>query len=253
MVISPTLRNERDCESLKTKALANLRELADDICASVPFHLGTRIGGKDDIVFPNIEDEEVNAVHKQTATVQGWFSITLPLSRLLKTNFLHERQRQWVLSQYDRICSIVGHKHCVDPQRVAGMLDTALPFFCTIPINSRHLKAAYRGLASNKNVLSSSDGNAGVEQISTDRQTPGRHESCADSGSKTLQCWDHRCNGRTFANRSNLARHRKERKLSKWVCGKCGVSYTRRSAYKAHTLQDRCSKYSHQQPSDFLG
>lgn len=55
------------------------------------------------------------------------------------------------------------------------------------------------------------------------------------------RCWDHGCNGRVFANWSNLNRHRREKEPTRFNCEKCGMQFTRRSALETHTTQDRCS------------
>jgi hypothetical protein len=60
--------------------------------------------------------------------------------------------------------------------------------------------------------------------------TYGRTETDA-SGSHYV-CYQHGCNGRSFANRSNYLRHFRERQTSESVpyCSKCGQTFTRKGA-----------------------
>ena len=125
---------------------ANL--LINDICATLPFHLGTRVAASDltdeRIVYPKLESEEVDAVHyqaNQATALQGWYLIVLPLQRLLKIDLIEEKQRKWVAVQYDRICRLVGQKHNISVERVAQIFTTTIPAFASAqPINSRHLR-----------------------------------------------------------------------------------------------------------------
>lgn len=68
-------------------------------------------------------------------------------------------------------------------------------------------------------------------------------ESSAKAETKH-QCWDHGCNGREFASKSNLMRHMKEKagKSTKVVCPLCGGCFTRNSARDTHLAKQSCNR-----------
>lgn len=123
--------------------MASIQSIAEDVSASIPFHLGTRseMTAEDDVVFPSMNDEEADAMHRQTAIIHGWFLIVLPLSNLLKIDCLSEDLHAWLESQYIRVCAFVGRKHDIPSERVASIFETAIPAFASaLPINSRYIK-----------------------------------------------------------------------------------------------------------------
>ncbi|THX02710.1 hypothetical protein D6D13_08121 [Aureobasidium pullulans] len=56
------------------------------------------------------------------------------------------------------------------------------------------------------------------------------------------RCWLPCCNGRTFSNQSNLARHQREKRGqgAKMKCSFCGVGFSRSSAKDKHEAERRC-------------
>lgn len=123
------------------EALHAIAAISLDMCASVPFHLGTRNLENNDVRFPALDDPEAAAIHRQIAPLQGWSSIVLPLSRLVKSKFIVQEQHDWAVSQYDRICAIVGHKHGISAAHTARIFASAVSAFASaLPINSRHLR-----------------------------------------------------------------------------------------------------------------
>ncbi|THZ17580.1 hypothetical protein D6C91_05854 [Aureobasidium pullulans] len=56
------------------------------------------------------------------------------------------------------------------------------------------------------------------------------------------RCWLPCCNGRTFSNQSNLARHQREKRGggAKLKCSFCGVGFSRSSARDKHEAERRC-------------
>ncbi|THW94700.1 hypothetical protein D6D15_01877, partial [Aureobasidium pullulans] len=56
------------------------------------------------------------------------------------------------------------------------------------------------------------------------------------------RCWLLCCNGRTFSNQSNLARHQREKRGEggKMKCSFCGVGFSRSSARDKHEAERRC-------------
>ncbi|KAH8705620.1 hypothetical protein BGW36DRAFT_354018 [Talaromyces proteolyticus] len=132
---------EDDCGAYENKAISLMIDLATDVCASVPFHLGTLSPADEDIIYPSQEDDEGDAIHRQVAPIHGWFLIVLPISRLMQTSFLPPGQYAWIVSQYHRICDIIAHKHRIPSQDVVRIFETAIPAFASaLPINSRHLR-----------------------------------------------------------------------------------------------------------------
>jgi hypothetical protein len=128
-------------EQLEDSCISHIKSIADDVCASVPFHLGTRTVTNENVEFPSLGDAELDAIHRQTAVVHGWYLIVLPIQRLTKVETLPRKQKLWVARQYDRICAIVARKHNIDRKRVARTFETAIVAFATAtPMNSRHLR-----------------------------------------------------------------------------------------------------------------
>lgn len=61
----------------------------------------------------------------------------------------------------------------------------------------------------------------------------------ADDQSKEVRCWEHRCNGRKFANRRNYNRHMQElARQIVYTCSRCDAEFSRRSNRNAH--MQRC-------------
>ena len=81
--------------------------MADDICASVPFHLGTKtFGGPSDrgeVQYPDDGKEKPsNDYRRSAAGLGGWF-ILEPLKMAAKAPALREGQQEWILKQIERI------------------------------------------------------------------------------------------------------------------------------------------------------
>lgn len=95
-------------------ALQVIQELADNICAAVPFHLGDRTGtGRlDDINvrFPRVAGRPDPERHHATSGAFGGFFLIIPLSELFSPCvFLRPGQKQWIggqIGRIRRICSI---------------------------------------------------------------------------------------------------------------------------------------------------
>ena len=82
-----------------------IQQMVDNICASVPFHLGNRtlMDVTEEVEYPWIQGSTVSADHRKAAlNLGGWFLIG-PLSACLKVSFLAESQRQWIIAQIGRI------------------------------------------------------------------------------------------------------------------------------------------------------
>ncbi|KAL8723977.1 MAG: hypothetical protein Q9166_008198 [cf. Caloplaca sp. 2 TL-2023] len=99
-------------------AINRVRDLADDICGSVPFNLGTKtFGGPSDRVEVQYPDDGVNRpssdYRKSAAGLGGWFIIE-PLKIAAKAICLRDGQQDWILKQIERIQRIYTIKKPID-------------------------------------------------------------------------------------------------------------------------------------------
>ena len=64
------------------------------------------------------------------------------------------------------------------------------------------------------------------------------------------RCWDHNCNGRLFASRSNLTRHSLEKSVARpeYACVMCGVVFSRKSALRQHVGRKVCTNIRSHSP-----
>jgi hypothetical protein len=88
------------------------QQMVDEICGSVPFHLGTKIGGGlgDDagVEYPvHATSVITNNQWRASAALGGWQLIE-PLRIALKVTCLREDQRQWLTQQLIRIGNILS-------------------------------------------------------------------------------------------------------------------------------------------------
>ena len=93
------------------QVLANIQLLADDICASLPFHLGDRTEMTPMYVarsvYPSAEGEPIPQGHHQNATAFGGWYIYAPLREITNVSMhLREGQLMWVLGQLKRLAKI---------------------------------------------------------------------------------------------------------------------------------------------------
>ena len=104
-------------------AKMTLQEMADWICASVPFALGTNTsygpaGDRDVIEYPFVEEKgKVDDKHKRAACAMGGWHLLSPLRTILKSRedcgtegVLREGQELWCLRQLERIARIYALK-----------------------------------------------------------------------------------------------------------------------------------------------
>ena len=109
----PTLAARRHSRALICQ------EMADDICGSVPFHLGTRddrLGFEDHplVEFPMVDSTKVSGQHRRiAAALGGWFLVEpfyVPLHTCLSVERLREGQKEWIGGQLRRISRIYNVK-----------------------------------------------------------------------------------------------------------------------------------------------
>lgn len=136
-----SILDREDLTAMRDASLKAIAQISEDVCASLPFHLGTRDPTSEHISFPVSSDREGDAVRNQTAGIHGWFLIVLPVCRLMKTKHIPNAHGAWITAQHRRICSIVGHKHGISEDSTSKILETAVPAFASaLPIHSRHIR-----------------------------------------------------------------------------------------------------------------
>lgn len=96
-------------------ARRSLQELVDDICGSVPFHLGTKIcPGTDDrpsVEYPYVIRKAGQELRRSCAGLGGWELIEPhyePLKNALMVDCLRAGQKEWIIEQLSRIGRLYG-------------------------------------------------------------------------------------------------------------------------------------------------
>lgn len=141
LVRAINLLSDADHAQLEVRVLHLTRDIAEDVCGSIPFHLGTRSCSNEDISFPLSGDAEADAIHHQSAAITGWFFAVLPITRLMKCELILSKQHTWISAQYQRVCAIAARKHGISVARVAHIFQTAVPAFASsLPNNSKHIR-----------------------------------------------------------------------------------------------------------------
>ena len=86
------------------------QEMVDDICASVPYALGTKTfggpGDREGIEFPYNGTKKVSEDHRRAAAALGGWHLLEPLKASLKAKCLAEGQEEWIKAQMARIWRI---------------------------------------------------------------------------------------------------------------------------------------------------
>lgn len=83
------------------------QEMTDDLCASVPFALGTKtLGGPGDrtgIEYPYAGAQKVSEEHRRAASALGGWHLLEPMKTALRTTCLRDGQTEWIMDQVARI------------------------------------------------------------------------------------------------------------------------------------------------------
>lgn len=110
LLILSTLSSLRDpsLEELESQTQATIQDLADSICASVPYFLGdrTKVLRLDDksVQYPHLGFDTVPFEHYDSAAAYAGFFLTRRLVELLQPQVpLREGQKMWVAGQLGRI------------------------------------------------------------------------------------------------------------------------------------------------------
>ncbi|THY00812.1 hypothetical protein D6D03_06262, partial [Aureobasidium pullulans] len=81
-----------------------------------------------------------------------------------------------------------------------------------------------------------------ISQLPPTSSSPTDQTATISAPAHLPRCWLPCCNGRTFSNQSNLARHQREKRGegAKMKCSFCGVGFSRSSARDKHEAERRC-------------
>ncbi|OAP61557.1 hypothetical protein AYL99_03760 [Fonsecaea erecta] len=270
-----------DCQRIKARAIKAMRELAIDICASVPFHVGTWEASipASEIQYPSIGNHDADLIHRQNAYSCGWYLLLLPLSRLLLVKDLPAGQAEWIARQYSRICAIGDEQYHLPAQSFERLPPESLPSFAySHAINLRNLVLVdplnWDSSEREESVDLGSTGPREPATLSLDSrsnsvltQTPapevlplkrrrerdteeddGYFDADDDDGGgesdNHLVCWERCCHGRKFATIASLQQHRREQpgEAKIWDCEHCGISFTERTAWEEHDELRLCRR-----------
>ncbi len=99
------------------QAVATIQSLADDICATIPFSIGSRTEPAPlhdtGATYPSIEGQPLPTDHARTAVAVGGWSLWSPLKGIIDVKlYLRSGQQEWVRSQLMRLARIYD----VDPR-----------------------------------------------------------------------------------------------------------------------------------------
>lgn len=105
----------------RQSAIEDLQSLVDDICGSIPFHLGTKMApGYDDdlsVEFPYI-GTKANKEHRRAAAGSGGWALiepySEPLAVAIEVSCTRAGQREWLLAQLSRIAGLYNVAPKVD-------------------------------------------------------------------------------------------------------------------------------------------
>lgn len=97
--------------SRREGCLNGIQQLADDICASVPYYIGDRMrpgrAGEPGINYPRVPGRPPIIDHYQTGPTMGGWSLLIPLGMLAKMEIqFRQGQKQWLAGQMARTARI---------------------------------------------------------------------------------------------------------------------------------------------------
>ena len=83
------------------------QEMTDDICASVPFALGTKVsdgpGEREGVEYPYAGGQKASEEHRRAASALGGWHLLEPLRTVLNGLGLRDGQKEWTMEQISRI------------------------------------------------------------------------------------------------------------------------------------------------------
>lgn len=105
-------------------ALQAIQELADDICASVPYQLGTKLAGgpfdQTSAEYPYLGGSKSSTDQRRAVASLGGWNLLEPLKSAVGVTSLRRGQREWIMGQLERIGQIYSvPKRSARPPQVA--------------------------------------------------------------------------------------------------------------------------------------
>ena len=89
-----------------------IQELADDICGSIPFHLGTKLSGMPgdttNVEYPTDGISATTSDHRRAASALGGWFLFPALTAAKSATCLRDGQQQWISGQLKRIGKLYG-------------------------------------------------------------------------------------------------------------------------------------------------
>jgi hypothetical protein len=118
---------------------STIQQLADDICNSVPFHIGDQfqpspIGDKG-TKFPHLPGETTSNLHYRMAPAVGGFAVLKSFGELLSLKLeLREGQKEWINGQIIRLANIYNLRRILeerDALQMKNLLRGGIVGICT--------------------------------------------------------------------------------------------------------------------------
>lgn len=201
-----------------------LRQLANDVCASVPYLVGDSGTSTSDtaVRYPNMEglwDSELHARECQRSGI-GPVSLIFPLLFCLRILILPPQQRLWIQDQLARLQHLIksGPLSMLFPERLS-------------PDNLPYV------------VLNRAVNAFDIERRSTSSQSSKRSSlPSAGRAANKYRCTVEGCSAPAFSTSSNFYRHRREQHgmAQAFPCRFCKHVFTRAEARRVH-LERGCS------------
>lgn len=95
-------------------AMRTMQQLVDDICASVPYHFGTKLCAgtvdKAGVEYPYTNTRTFSAIQRRAAAALAGWLLMEPLKTCLGVSSVRQGQQEWVRSQLMRICQCYNVK-----------------------------------------------------------------------------------------------------------------------------------------------
>ena len=107
------------------------QEMADDLCASVPYALGTKItggpGDREGIEYPFVGNQKASNEHRRAASALGGWHLLEPMKTALQTACLRDGQKDWIMMQMQRIGRIYALQPSQSEDRVFDRYSFTFP------------------------------------------------------------------------------------------------------------------------------
>ena len=99
----------------RAQTIAIIRQLVDDICASVPFCLGSRTEAvplyQTEVIYPGIKGHLISKGHAITARAYGGWYLFSPFKETMQLGpYISKAQREWLQAQLLRLAKLYDVK-----------------------------------------------------------------------------------------------------------------------------------------------